>query len=328
MGTICQTTLLAGSFLVFLYGIVPLLLYLFPNIELSLIFMSAVNWPFTNYSDPRAYGVKYDSRNFYLTSSDGIKLGVWHMLPKSLHESSVFNEKEFGTVFDDERYPVVLYFHGNTWSRCASHRIQLYNIFTELNYHVVAFDYRGFADSTGSASEEGMNKDAHTVYQWIRTHSNRTSVLFWGHSLGTAVATRFAADLCLSGNCPLGLVLEAPFNNMFDAVKNHPFTSMYRWHPWFAEIFTYPLLKYNVHFKSDEHIKNVYCPILILHAEDDNIIPSQLARQLHEAALSADRDSTFKEFSRTKKYGHKFIVREPELPTITKNFVKKCTSGI
>ncbi|KAL1235390.1 Lysophosphatidylserine lipase [Trichinella spiralis] len=226
--------------------------------------MSAVNWPFTNYSDPRAYGVKYDSRNFYLTSSDGIKLGVWHMLPKSLHESSVLNEKEF-----------------------------------ELNYHVVAFDYRGFADSTGSASEEG-----------------------------TAVATRFAADLCLSGNCPLGLVLEAPFNNMFDAVKNHPFTSMYRWHPWFAEIFTYPLLKYNVHFKSDEHIKNVYCPILILHAEDDNIIPSQLARQLHEAALSADRDSTFKEFSRTKKYGHKFIVREPELPTITKNFVKKCTSGI
>ncbi|KAL1233453.1 Lysophosphatidylserine lipase [Trichinella pseudospiralis] len=299
MGAICQTTLLAGSFLVFLYGIVPLLLYVFPNIELSLIFMSAVNWPFTNYSDPRAYGVKYDSRNFYLSSSDGIKLGVWHMLPKSLHKSSVFNEKGFDTVFDDERYPVVLYFHGNTWSRCASHRIQLYNIFTELNYHVVTFDYRGFADSTGTASEEG-----------------------------TAVATRFASDLCLSGNCPLGLVLEAPFNNMFDAVKNHPFTSMYRWHPWFAEIFTYPLLKYNVHFKSDEHIKNVYCPILILHAEDDNIIPSHLARRLHEAALSADRDSTFKEFSRTKKYGHKFIVREPELPTITKNFVKKCTSGI
>ena len=39
--------------------------------------------------------------------------------------------------------PVVLYFHGNTASRASSHRVELYKLLRNMDYHVVCFDYRG-----------------------------------------------------------------------------------------------------------------------------------------------------------------------------------------
>lgn len=36
----------------------------------------------------------------------------------------------------------------------------------------------------------------------------------------------------------------------------------------------------NLTFKSDEHIKNIKSPILILHAEDDKVVPAELGRKV------------------------------------------------
>ena len=33
--------------------------------------------------------------------------------------------------------------HGNTGSRAREHRLNIYHIFQELDYHTIAFDYRG-----------------------------------------------------------------------------------------------------------------------------------------------------------------------------------------
>lgn len=38
--------------------------------------------------------------------------------------------------------PVFLYMHGNSGSRAAEHRVQLYKVIRNMEYHVVAFDYR------------------------------------------------------------------------------------------------------------------------------------------------------------------------------------------
>ena len=43
-------------------------------------------------------------------------------------------------------------------------------------------------------------------------------MLVWGHSLGTAVSSHLVADLCQQEHRPCGLVLESPFNNIFDEV--------------------------------------------------------------------------------------------------------------
>ena len=39
--------------------------------------------------------------------------------------------------------PIVIYLHGNTGSRAREHRLHLYEVLQQLNYHVIAFDYRG-----------------------------------------------------------------------------------------------------------------------------------------------------------------------------------------
>ena len=61
---------------------------------------------------------------------------------------------------------------------------------------MIAFDYRGFGDSSGEATEAGLVKDAQFVYQWLETRTNaRRRIYLWGHSLGSAVAVQVAAQL-------------------------------------------------------------------------------------------------------------------------------------
>jgi len=43
--------------------------------------------------------------------------------------------------------PVILYMHGNTGSRAREHRVEHYKFLRGLGFHIVTFDYRGYADS-------------------------------------------------------------------------------------------------------------------------------------------------------------------------------------
>ena len=38
--------------------------------------------------------------------------------------------------------PIILYMHGNSGSRGSAHRLELYTLLRNMNYHVIAFDYR------------------------------------------------------------------------------------------------------------------------------------------------------------------------------------------
>ena len=50
--------------------------------------------------------------------------------------------------------------------------------------------------------------------------------MLWGHSLGTAVATRVANE---NGDNVTGLVLESPFNKMEDEVNNFAVATWTAW---------------------------------------------------------------------------------------------------
>ena len=44
----------------------------------------------------------------------------------------------------------------------------------------------GYADSSGSPTEDGVCEDVTSLYNWIVKHSADVPVYFWGHSLGSA----------------------------------------------------------------------------------------------------------------------------------------------
>lgn len=67
--------------------------------------------------------------------------------------------------------------------------------------------------------------------------------------------TLVVAELSDMGIPPVGLVLESPFNNLTDVVKNHPFSVPFRKYPFFDEIILSPLMKSGLVMSSDVHIQ-------------------------------------------------------------------------
>ncbi|XP_053669516.1 lysophosphatidylserine lipase ABHD12 [Anopheles marshallii] len=248
-------------------------------------------------------------------------LGTDHFkLTDEAHQRELFEEALRATTND-----VVLYLHGNTASRGAPHRVELYQTLRALNYHVIAMDYRGYGDSADvSPTERGVVYDALAVYQYI-TSITKNPVYLWGHSLGTGVSTHLLSlltEMSLPG--PRALVLESPFNNIKEEICAHPFSKLYRHLPWFDFLISRPMYNNKLRFESDQHIAEFRQPVLILHAEDDLVVPFELGYKLYRRALDTRGKSwgpiEFHRFEKSSHYGHKYICRAPNLPEIVVRF--------
>ena len=64
---------------------------------------------------------------------------------------------------------------------------------------MLAIDYRGFGDSTGTPSEAGLLLDARAAWDYVSSHLGKDSaedkVLLIGQSLGTGVVAGLAGQL-------------------------------------------------------------------------------------------------------------------------------------
>lgn len=134
----------------------------------------------------------------------------------------------FDEILRNTKTSIVVYLHGNTGSRGALHRVELYKLLRRLGYHVITLDYRGYGDSADVApTERGVVRDALAVYEYI-TNLTNNPVFLYGHSLGTGVSTHLLSilqDMNLPG--PKAVVLEAPFNNIQDEIRQHPFSKVF-----------------------------------------------------------------------------------------------------
>ncbi|XP_016379184.1 monoacylglycerol lipase ABHD12-like [Sinocyclocheilus rhinocerous] len=210
-------------------------------------------------------------------------------------------------------------------TRGGDHRVQLYKVLCSLGYHVVTFDYRGWGDSEGSPSEKGMTSDALFLYQWIKQRIGQKPLYIWGHSLGTGVATNLVRRLCDRGTPPDSLILESPFTNIREEAKSHPFSMVYRYLPGFDWFFLDSITANDIRFASDENVNHISCPVLILHAEDDAVVPFQLGKKLYDLAAQSKslngHKVQFIPFPSSLGYRHKFIYKSPQLPNILSDFL-------
>lgn len=100
-----------------------------------------MQWPRNpEFNNPSKYGLE-GVRNFYLTTNDGIQLGVWHILPESCkHVPNTTSDEDFENLLNGSD-DVVIYNHGNSGHRIAPHRVELYKLLRR-HFHVIAYDYR------------------------------------------------------------------------------------------------------------------------------------------------------------------------------------------
>uniref|UniRef100_M4ANS2 Lysophosphatidylserine lipase ABHD12 n=1 Tax=Xiphophorus maculatus TaxID=8083 RepID=M4ANS2_XIPMA len=307
--------------LLFVYVSIPFIIKLFPSIQAKLVFLNFVRMPyFIDLKRPLDQGLNH-TQNLYLEPEAGQKIGVWHTVPAQMWRDAQGKDGDWYRSAFTSAHPVILYLHGNAGTRGGDHRVQLYKVLSSLGYHVVTFDYRGWGDSDGSPSERGMTSDALFVYDWLRQRMEKTLPLYiWGHSLGTGVATNLVRRLSERGSPPDALILESPFTNIREEAKSHPFSMVYRFLPGFDWFFLDSITANNIRFTNDENVDHISCPVLILHAEDDGVVPFHLGKKLYSLASRSSSLSghkvQFVAFPAALAFRHKFIYRSPELPNI------------
>lgn len=236
--------------------------------------------PKTNFTDFQYHNIT-GVRNFYVKLNDEITLGVWHILPESYVDFKFkYSDYDYEYFLENTSLPVLLYFHGN--GRVRSGSVEMYKILRKF-FHVISFDYRGYGDSSKSElTEEHIVNDCVALYKWLLSNiKNSSSVFFWGHSIGSGVATITISKLALFGLPePVGLFLETPFTSSRDVIVNSQIGKVYSWLPWFEKTILEPVEKNGLGFNVATAIEVVTCPVMMMHAADDTVIPYSLGRKV------------------------------------------------
>lgn len=164
------------------------------------------------------------------------------------------------------RPETLLWMHGNAGN--ISHRLDQLRLLHDLvGANVLMLDYRGYGRSRGSPSEGGLYADARAALRYLlgRPDVARDRIVYFGQSLGSAVALNLAAE-----TPPRGLVLETPFTSI---------RAMARTIVPAALAFAVPN-----GFDNLTKVRNVHCPVLFIHGDRDEIVPYEQGRELFTAA--------------------------------------------
>ena len=158
--------------------------------------------------------------------------------------------------------------HGNAGNLSNAGRPAHYAGLRALGLNLLAFDYRGYGESGGAPTEQGLYDDAHAAYRYLRDIEGvpPDRIVLFGHSLGSAVAVE------LAGREPAaGLVLDGALASVVGRAQ---------------EVYPYVPVRFiaRSRFASIERIGRVTMPKLFLHARDDEVIPFDHGRRLFEAA--------------------------------------------
>ena len=269
-----------------------------------------------------------------------IQLGVWY-----IPSSEYYNKKDNTWITNDSALTssnshnqrnnqlMVLYVHGAGATRGSYPRVSLYKRLSNyLKVQVIAFDYCGFADSSPiRPTIGGLIRDTKVVYKWILSRGvSPQSVLFWGHSLGSAVVIRLLATASKMP-IPKCLILEAPMTSLSEAIETSTYTRLFRLLPWFKWCFITPLINNcDLNFDSLNMLHKVRCPLLVLHAKDDDAIPMRQGITLYRTArrkqpLSVRYKARLHQFGIMSDYhlGHHMINRAPDFISTIDNFLQE-----
>jgi fermentation-respiration switch protein FrsA (DUF1100 family) len=194
---------------------------------------------------PRDIGLEFEDVIF--RSSDGLELTGWYI-----------------PVGDGKI--TILFCHGNGGN--IMHRLDSISIFHNLGLNCFLFDYRGYGNSEGKTTEAGTYLDTNAAYNWLinQRKTAPNNIIIFGRSLGGSIAAELATKVEAKG-----LVIESTFTSYVDMGRNLYFYMLVRW---FAR-FRYSTIDY---------IKQVHCPVMVIHSKDDEIVPFDFGLKLHEAA--------------------------------------------
>lgn len=202
---------------------------------------------------PSDMGLYY--HDVWLTAADGAKLHGWYVPGTGDY--------------------TLLWFHGNAGN--ISHRVDNMLLFNRrLGVNTLIIDYRGYGRSEGKPSERGMYLDAEAALEYLRDryHVKDDKLIFFGRSLGCAVAAEMAIR-----HKARGVILESPLTSI-EAIAKAARPKLFSFLPLHHMVMW--MLKSR--FDSLSKMGDIEIPLLILHGRQDEIIAIEMAKELFAAA--------------------------------------------
>ena len=175
-----------------------------------------------------------------------------------------------------ELNPNILFFHGN--GEIVADYDDIADLYIRKEINFLPVDYRGYGRSTGEPTITSMMRDAHFIFdyvlKWLTEKDFNGPLIAMGRSLGSASALELSTHY---GGQIDGLIIESGFAYAGPLLQ---------------------LLGINVKalgigeeegFGNLEKIGTFAKPTLIIHAENDHIIPYAEGLALYEACAAKDK---------------------------------------
>jgi len=181
---------------------IALVIYLATLAGLYLFQRHLLYFPAAQETPPAAAGLPQAER-LHLTTPDGERLLAWRIAPAP-------------------GASVVVYLHGDGGG--IDLRAQRFAAFAAAGFGVRAVEYRGYADSTGSPTEEGLTFDAETTYQAALADAPPERIVLLDESLDSGLAVKLAA------RHPVGaLALDSPYASLVEVAAAKSWMFLVHW---------------------------------------------------------------------------------------------------
>lgn len=173
-----------------------------------------------------------------------------------------------------EGKPTILYFHGNGAN--AANRAPRIAAIGRDGYGVFYLNNRGYGGSGGRPTEENNVADAIAAYDYLVERGiSPEQIVVYGESLGSGQAIRLAATRRVAA-----IVLESPLTSTVEVAQ-----TTYFWLPL--------RLLITDQYNNERNIRSVTAPVVVLHGEQDRVIPVEMGRRVYQAANEPKKIESF-----------------------------------
>lgn len=223
----------------------PFKLHLVEGTSLKRLFFSIIVGLVLSYVGLLLYGTMFAERMIFLPPVTEYRDTSSTLKPKSR------DGVEISAVYlaNPQATHTILFSHGNA-EDLGTLTPELEDM-RALGFSIFAYDYHGYGTSGGKATEQNSYEDIDAAYDYLtqvlKVPSDR--IIAHGRSLGGAVAIDLASRKPLGG-----LIVESSFVSAFRVVTGYRI---------------FPFDK----FRNADKIKQVRCPVLIIHGRQDEVIP-------------------------------------------------------
>ena len=207
--------------------------------------------------DPKRAGVA-NGEEVEVTTADGTKLVGWYLASTILHQPSKPSQPS-------QPAAGLLWFYGNGETIAAIWPIV--REFQPPGTAVLVVDYPGYGGSAGRATEAGLYGAADAAYAALvaRPDIDPGRIYVYGRSLGTAAATWVGAHHRVAG-----VILESPFTSAAAMARQH-----------YAVL---PRFILRLSLDNLGRMRQIRCPVLVLHGDADRLVPTAMGRDVAAAA--------------------------------------------